>query len=61
MSDDLTPEQIRDRVAWLKNQARQGADALHARAAVPERQPKLTNAESAAVARKRIDQEESKP
>jgi hypothetical protein len=61
MSDDLTPEQVRDRVAWLKTQARLGADALHARAATPERQPKLTNAESAAIARKRIDQEESKP
>jgi hypothetical protein len=61
MSDDLTPGEVHDRVAWLKAQAKQGADALHARAAVPERQPKLTNAESAAIARKRIDQEETKP
>jgi hypothetical protein len=56
VTDDLTPSEVHDRVAWLKAQAKQGADQLHARAAVPERQPKLTNAESAAIARKRIDQ-----
>lgn len=55
MSDDLTPDELRDRVTWLKAEARKGADALHSRAATPQRQPKLTDAESAAIARKRID------
>lgn len=55
MSDDLTRDEIRDRIAWLKDRAREGADALHARAATPDRLPKLTDAESAAIARKRID------
>lgn len=54
---DLTPEQIRDRAEWCRNTARQGADQLHARAATPERQPKLTNAESAAIARAKLDRQ----
>ena len=54
MSDDLTPEQIHDRAAWCKARAREGADALHARATATKA-PRLTDAESAAIARKRID------
>ena len=54
--DELTPEEIHDRIAWLKDQARQGADRLHARAAgIESRKPKLTDAESAAIARAKID------
>ena len=56
MSDELTPEEIHDRIAWLKDRARQGADALHARAAgMDARKPKLTDAESTAIARAKID------
>jgi hypothetical protein len=55
MSDDLTSDEIHDRIAWLKGRAREGADALHARAATPDRAPKLTDAESAAIARAKID------
>lgn len=54
---DLTPDEIHDRIAWLKDRAREGADTLHARAAgMDARKPKLTDAESAAIARARIDQ-----
>lgn len=62
MSDpDLTPEEIHDRVAWLKDRAREGADRLHARATVNDaRKPKLTDAESAAIARARIDKGEAR-
>jgi hypothetical protein len=58
MSDpDLTPAEVHDRIAWLKDRAREGADRLHARAAVNDaRKPLLTDAESAAIARKRIDE-----
>jgi len=55
MSGDLTAAEIHDRIAWLKDRAREGAAALHARAATPERLPKLTDSESAALARKRIE------
>lgn len=56
MSDDLTPEEIHDRIAWLKDRARQGANALHAQAAgMDARKPKLTDAESTAIARAKID------
>jgi hypothetical protein len=54
--DDLTREQIHDRIAWLKDRAREGADRLRATHA-PTVAPKLTDAESAAIARKRIDEE----
>ena len=53
---ELTPDEIHDRIARLKDRAREGADALHARAAgMDARKPKLTDAESAAIARTRID------
>ena len=53
---DLTPEEIRDRVAWLKDRAREGANRLHATAATTNT-PQLTDAESAAIARARLDKE----
>lgn len=55
--DDLTPDEVRDRIAWLKDRAQEGAKALHARevGADHPRAPKLTDAESAAIARARID------
>ena len=57
MDNDLTPDEVRDRVNWLKAEARKGADQLHARATTADaKKPKLTDAESAAIARKRIDQ-----
>ena len=52
---DLTPEQIRDRITWLKAEARKGADALHAKAATHAKPPQLTDAESAAKARARLE------
>lgn len=51
---DLTPEQIAERAAWCREQARKGADALHSRAAYTK--PKTyTDTESAAIARARLD------
>ena len=61
MSDhdrDLTRDEIHDRISWLKDRAREGADRLHARATTPDRQPKLTDAESAAIARAKLDRRE---
>lgn len=53
----LTRDELRDRIAWLKDRAREGADALHSRAAGADaRKPKLTDAESAAIARACLDQ-----
>ena len=51
MSDD----DFRDIAAWCKAQAKKGADALHARAATPTAKTKLTDAESAAIARARLE------
>ena len=51
---DLTAEQIRERVTWLQDQRRQGADALHSRATFTK--PKTyTDAESAAIARAKLE------
>jgi len=51
---DLTPEQVAERAAWCRDQARKGADALHARAAYTK--PKtLTDAESTAIARAKLE------
>lgn len=54
---DLTPDEIHDRIAWLQEQRRKGADALAARAVGADhpRAQKLTDAESAAIARAKID------
>lgn len=60
MSDDLTLGQIRERAARCQAKAREGADALHARAASLAKPTQLTNAESAAIARARLDQEEAR-
>ena len=50
------PSSVEDMRAWCKAQAKAGADALHARAAATEgRKPRLTDAESAAQARAKID------
>jgi hypothetical protein len=57
--DDLTRDEVHDRIAWLKDRAREGADRLRATHA-PVTQPKLTDAESAALARKRIDDQEKR-
>lgn len=53
-------DQTHDIAAWCKAAAREGADALHARATTADaKKPKLTDAESAAIARKRIDRSAS--
>ena len=52
--DELTREEIHDRIAWLKDRAREGADRLRA-THTPIAPPKLTDAESAAIARAKID------
>lgn len=55
MSDpDLTPDEIHDRATWLKAVAKQGANQLHARAAFAK-PTNLTDAESAAIARKKLE------
>lgn len=59
MNSDISrgPEAgYRDIAAWLKAEARKGADALHARATAADAKAKpRTDAESAAIARARID------
>lgn len=54
MSDDLTRDEIRDRITWLKSVAKQGADQLHSRAAFTK-PTNLTDAESAAIARAKLE------
>jgi hypothetical protein len=54
-SPDLTRDEIHDRVEWLKSQARKGSDRLHATAAHFAKPVHLTNAESAAIARAKIE------
>lgn len=51
---DLTPDEIRDRITWLQEQRRKGADALHARAAFTKPK-KFTDAESTAIARAKLE------
>ena len=48
-------ENTRDWIDWLKAEARKGADRLASTATTPDRALKLTDAESAAIARHRID------
>lgn len=52
---DLTPEQIHERVAWLKAKAREGADRVHAAGTPLEKRHKTTPAEDLARARARAD------
>jgi hypothetical protein len=52
----MSEVEISDIAAWCKAQAKKGADQLHARATANDaRAPKLTDAESAAIARAKID------
>ena len=53
--DDRRPP-TPDEIKALRNAAREGSTALHARAATVKA-PTLTDAEHAAIARKRLDQE----
>ena len=47
---------LADIAAWCKARAREGAEAVHAQAAgIESRKPRLTDAESAAIARAKID------
>ena len=57
--DELTTEDIRERVTWLQEQRRLGAEHLRSKAAFMK-PTILTDAESAAIARKKLD-ERSKP
>lgn len=52
---DTTRPPTPDEIAELRRLAREGADALRARTAPAGTAPKLTDAESAAIARKRIE------
>ena len=54
---ELTAEEIRERVKWLKSIARQGADSLHSRATTVEQRHKPTPTEELAIARARADKE----
>jgi hypothetical protein len=53
-ADDLTRDEIHDRVTWLQSIAHEGAQKVHAKAA-GKKAPELTDAESAARARAKID------
>lgn len=55
MSDDLTRDEIHTRVEWLKGEAKKGSDRMHATATHFAKPNNLTDAESAAIARKRLD------
>ena len=52
--DDLSREEIHDRVTWLASIAREGAKKVHAKAA-HAKTAELTDAESAAIARAKLD------
>jgi hypothetical protein len=55
--DDPTREEIHDRVIWLASIAKEGAKKVHAKAAF--RKPvTLTDAESAAIARKKLEEDQ---
>ncbi len=54
---DTRRRPVPDELAECRRAAKAGADQLRARAATAETAPKLTDAESAAIARRRIDQE----
>jgi hypothetical protein len=53
-ADDLTRDEIHDRVTWLQSIAHEGAKKVHANAAFAKTE-QLTDAESAAIARKKLD------
>ena len=52
---ELTPEQIHERITWLKAKAREGADRVHANGTPLEKRHKTTPAEDLARARARAD------
>jgi hypothetical protein len=52
--DDLTRDEIHDRVEWLKSIAHEGANKVHAKAAFAK-PVELTDAESAARARAKLE------
>jgi hypothetical protein len=52
--DDLTRDEIHDRVTWLKSIAHEGANKVHAQAAF-HKPAELTDAESAARARAKLE------
>lgn len=54
MTDELTRDEIHDRVTWLASVAKEGAKKVHARAAFAK-PVQLTDAESAAIARKKLE------
>jgi hypothetical protein len=53
-ADDLTRDEIHDRVTWLQSIAKEGAKKVHAKAAF-HKPVVLTDAESAAIARKKLE------
>jgi hypothetical protein len=55
---NLTPKQTAERIAYLKRIAKEGADKLHAQAAM-QKPVKLTDAENAAIARAKIEEGKS--
>ena len=54
----LTPEQVAERVAWLKAEARKGVDRLTASEMPLEKRHQPTPAEQLARARARADKEQ---
>ena len=52
---ELTPEQIHERITWLKQKAREGADRVHSAGTPLEKRHKPTPAEELARARARAD------
>lgn len=56
--DDLTRDEIHDRVTWLASVAHEGAKKVHAKAAFHKTED-LTDAESAAIARAKLDRRQS--
>ena len=54
----LTPEQVAERVAWLKAEARKGADRLHATGTPLEKRHQPTPTETLARARARADKDQ---
>lgn len=56
LDDHLGPDDRRNLIDWVKARAREGADQLHARAATTKA-PQLTDTESAARARAKLDKE----
>jgi hypothetical protein len=52
---NLTRAQLAERIAYLKRIAKEGADKLHAQAAM-QKPVKLTDAENAAIARAKLEE-----